>query len=70
MEKKSKKNPKTTPTENHNRDVEVLRRATKNMMHLADLIIFEGGPKEICDLIKQHGQRALDSTSRHEENNK
>jgi len=52
------------------RAIEALRRTVKSMVHLSDLIVLEGGPKEICDLIKQHGERALDSTKRYSEDNK
>jgi hypothetical protein len=51
-------------------EIEILRRTIKTMMHLADLITFVGGPKEVCDLIKQHGQRGLDATKRYEEDSK
>ena len=61
---------KVSQKEKSDRAIEVLRTSVVHMMKMADLIIFEGGPKEICELIKQSGQRALESTKHFEEESK
>jgi len=71
------KQPKRAPAskeakekEKDKRNVEVLQITIERMMKMSDIIAFEGGPKEICDLINLAGRQALDATKPNSKNNK
>lgn len=61
---------KPTSSEKDKRAIESLRLAVMQMMRMSDLIIAEGGPEEICALIKKSGQRVIESTKHYQEDDK
>jgi hypothetical protein len=64
MKEQKIKPTKKVSIESYESEIHKLETSIKNMIRLSDLIVSEGGPEEICDLIKQQGQRALDSSKR------